>query len=81
MHSSRMRTTHSSGHLLGGECLPQCMLETPQVWAWRPPPRPDPSTSPQVWALRAVPDQTPQFLPWMWAWRPAMRAGIPPPTL
>ena len=35
MLSSRMRTAHSSSHLLGG--LPQCMLGyTPWVWAWRP---------------------------------------------
>ena len=36
-----MCTTRSSSHLLGG--LPQCMLDTPQVWAWRPP---------WVWAWR-----------------------------
>ena len=77
MHSSRMRTTCSSSHLLRG-CLPQCMLEyTPQVWAWKPPwvwvwrhpprcgpgdpPRPDPSSS-----------------PWVWAWKPARHAGILP---
>ena len=35
MHSSRMRTAHSSSHWGG---LPQCMLGcTPWVWAWRPP--------------------------------------------
>ena len=30
---------------------PGVSLETPQVWAWRPP-QPDPSTSPLVWAWR-----------------------------
>ena len=33
MHSSRMRTTSSSSHLLGG-CL---AWRPPWVWAWRPP--------------------------------------------
>ena len=58
MHSSRKHTTHSSSHQ-AGVCLSTCWdtphlgvgLETPQVWAWRPPWvwawRP-----PQVWACR-----------------------------
>ena len=44
MHSSRMHTARSSSRMLGGGCLPQCMLgyppgvclEIPQVFAWRP---------------------------------------------
>ena len=67
MHSSRMRTAHSSSRLRGGGGhLPQCMLgyppgvglETPhlstsppQVWAWRPPARLL-NLPPPVWALR-----------------------------
>ena len=69
MHSSRMRTARSSSRLLGGGCLPQCMmgyppgLDTPQVWAWRPSPiQPDPSTS-----------------PWVWVWRPSCPAPQLPP--
>ena len=47
MHSSRMRTARSRSCLLGGGvCLSACWdtplqgvdLETPLVWAWRPPP-------------------------------------------
>ena len=67
MHSSRMRTTRSSRHLLGGVCLNACWdiplgvgLETPpghtpQLPPWcgpRDPLRPDLSTSPFVWAWR-----------------------------
>ena len=42
-HSSRIRTTCSSSYLFGGVCLSSCWdppgvgLETPLVWAWRPP--------------------------------------------
>ena len=70
-------------------------LNPPQVWFWRDPPRPDPSTSPWVWAWRPPqvkpfnsppgcgpgdpPGQTPQLPPWVWAWRPARHAAIPPP--
>ena len=50
----------------------------PPVWAWRPPHRPDPSTSPLGVGLE-TPGLTPQLLPWVWAWKPAMHAGIPPP--
>ena len=54
MHSSRIRTAHSSSHLLegGSVCLSACWDTSPQVWAWRPP---------QVWAWRP---------PQVWAWRP-----------
>ena len=44
MHSSRMRTAGSSSHWGWGVCLSACWdrppwvgLETPWVWAWRPP--------------------------------------------
>ena len=61
MHSSRMRTTRSDSHLLGG-VLPQCMLG--YVPPARPlnllpgcgpedPPQPDPSTSPTGVGLEA----------------------------
>ena len=33
MHSSRMRTTRSSGSV----CLSACWVNPPHVWAWRPP--------------------------------------------
>ena len=58
MHSSRMRTVHSSSCLLGegegGVSLSACWDTSPQVWVWRHPPwvwnwrphQPDPSTSP-----------------------------------
>ena len=61
-----MRTTHSSSHLLGG-CLPQYMLgspllgvglETPHMWAWRPPP------------ICGTPLGVGLDTPWVWAWRP-----------
>ena len=57
MHSSRIRTARSSSCHEG---LPQCMLgytplvvglETPQVWAWRPPIQ-TPQLPPWVWAWR-----------------------------
>ena len=35
MHSSRMRTARSSSRQAEG--LPQCMMGSPPVWAWRPP--------------------------------------------
>ena len=48
MHSSRMRTVHSSSHQLGGGLpqymlgyTPRCRPGDPHVWAWRPH-RPDP---------------------------------------
>ena len=55
MHSSRMRTVHSSSRLPGGRGMPQCMLgythpgpgpgqpwawKPPQAWAWKSPDRP-----------------------------------------
>ena len=64
MHSSRMHTAHSSIHLLGGVCLSACWdtpsgvglethppvvhLETPWVWAWRPPSGQTPQLPPWV---------------------------------
>ena len=72
----------------GGGGLPQCMLvyplgvglETPRVWAWRPPWvwawRPPPGPTPQYppgCGPGDPPGQTPQHTPWVWAWRP------PPP--
>ena len=50
MHSSRMRTTRSSSHLLGGVCLNACW-DTPGCGPGDPP-RPDPSTFPRMWAWR-----------------------------
>ena len=52
IHSSRMRTAHSSSHLLRG-CLSQCMLghPPPRIWAWRPPwcgPGDPPGQTPQL---------------------------------
>ena len=66
-------------------------LETPLVWAWRPP---------WVWAWRPpgvgleiplgvgleiplgvgleTPRPDPSTSPWVWAWKPARHAGIPP---
>ena len=44
MHSSMMRTTRSSSHLLGGVSASVHARIPPWVWAWRPPP--------QVWARR-----------------------------
>ena len=88
MHSSRMRTARSSSRLLGGGCLPQCMLGYPWVWTWRleTAPQDVAQRPPQVWAWRP-----PQV--WAWTppmpdpsnsclgvgWRPARHAGIPPP--
>ena len=44
MHSSRMHTTLSSSHQLGGVYLSSCWdTPPPPVWAWRPP---------WVWAWR-----------------------------
>ena len=72
----------------GGVCLSACWdnslgvgletalgvgLETPQVWAWRHPPKPDPSMFPWVWAWR--PARHAGIPP---PWRPARHAGIPP---
>ena len=93
MHSSRMRTSRSSSHLLEGGSdsvhagiPPGVGLETPPVVSLETPPRWGPG-DPQVWAWRpprcgpgdpSPPDQTPQLPPWVWAWRPARHAGIPP---
>ena len=91
MHSSRMRTARSSSRLLGVSASvhagihlfpPGLGLNTPWVWAWRPPPaRPinfqpgcgpgeTPSQTPQppslVWAWKPPPPQLP---PWVWACR------------
>ena len=74
-HSSRMRSARSSSHLLGGACLPQCMLgytphrcgpgdipqvETPRVWTWRPP-MPNPLNFPYGCGPGDSPGQTPQL--------------------
>ena len=53
MHCSRMHTPRSSSRLLGGVCLSACWDTpppswTPRVWAWTPPPQPDPPTSTQL---------------------------------
>ena len=69
MHSSRMRTARTNSRL--GECIIACNeadplgvgLETPQVWAWRPLPRPDPSTSPLVVVLETSPARPLNFPP------------------
>ena len=81
MHSSRMRTAHSSVRLLGG-CLPQCMLGCPWVWAWRletPPkmwprdcPRCGPGDHPRC-GPGHPPCQTPHIPAWVWAWDPQAR--------
>ena len=71
MHSSRMRTVHSSSHLLGG--LPQCMLGYP------PPGCGPGDTPPPVWAWRQPQARPLNFPPGFWAWRPARHAGIPTP--
>ena len=87
MHSSRMHTAHSSSRWGGG--LPQRMLgytppqgvglETPWVWAWRPP-----QARPLNFPLGCRPGdptgQIPQLPPWVWAWKPARHVGIPPPS-
>ena len=80
MHSSWMRTTHSSTRLLWRGCLPQCMLVYPWVWAWRleTPPRGGPGDCYRC-GHGDLPGQTPQLPSWVWAWRPARHAGIPPP--
>ena len=64
MHSSRMRTAHSSSHLLGEgvSASVHAGIYTPWVWAWRSPP-------PGV-GLETPPSQTPKLPPWVWAWRP-----------
>ena len=43
-------------------CLPQCMLGTPQVWAWRPP-RPDPLNFPPGCGPGDPPQARPPQLP------------------
>ena len=75
MHSSRMRTAHSSSCLLAGVCVPQCMLGyTPQAWVWRPPwvwpwrlPLGVGLDSPGVGLETPLPGQTLQPPPWAWA--------------
>ena len=53
IHSSRMRTTRSSSHQLGGGSLPQCMLGyTPWVWGPGVPPGVGLDPPPRVWAWR-----------------------------
>ena len=68
MHSSRMRTTCSSSHLLmGGVCLCACWDTPLSVGLKTSPrcgpgdPRPDPSTSPLGVGLETLPGQTPQL--------------------
>ena len=86
MHSSRMRTSRSSSHLLGGVCLSEC-------WDTHPPPGYEPGCPPPRCGLRGSsgvgletplgvgletplgvvldsPGQTRQLPPWVWAWRP-----------
>ena len=67
MHSSRMRATRSSSHLLGGICLSACWDTS---WAWRPPTPVQTPNLPQVWAWRP---------PWVWVWRPPWPDPQPPP--
>ena len=70
MHSSRMRTAHSSSHLLG-VCLSAC-------WDTAPP-GPGPGHPPGV-GLDTPPGQTPQPPPWVWAWtHPLVRSPSPLP--
>ena len=92
MHSSRMRTAHSSSHRgvclsacwdttlpgVGLETLPGVGMETPLDVGMETP-MPDPSTSPLCVGLETPPGQTPQLPPRVWAWKPARHAGIPPP--
>ena len=83
MHSSRMRTSRSSSHHGGSphtppgsrhlppwEQTPTPLSRPPQVWAWRPPPRPDLSTSPLGVGLETTPQPDPSTTPWVWAWKP-----------
>ena len=82
MHSSRMRTAHSSSHQLGG--LPQCMLGYPPCEPRDPPlcrPGDPPGCGPRdpsVVGLETPLWPDPQALPWVWAWKPARQAGIHP---
>ena len=83
--------------VFGGVCLSACWhthtprcgpvdplgvgLETPQVWAWRPP-RPDPSTSPLGVGMERPSKPDPSNSPWVWSWKPARHAGVhTPPDL
>ena len=62
MHSNRMRTAHSSNHLLGRGCLPQCMLGYPLgVGLEIPPARP--LNFPPGCGPGDSPGQTPQLPP------------------
>ena len=70
MHSSMMRTTRSSSHLLGGVSASVHARIPPWVWAWRPPPKCGPGDPPGVSLETPCPGQTPQLPPWVWAWRP-----------
>ena len=75
MHSSRIRNTRSSSHR---GCLPQCMLGSPQVWAWRPPQDVGLETHLGV-GLEIPPRCGPGDL--VWAWRPSqVWAWRPPPA-
>ena len=74
MHSSRMNTACSSSH--GGSASVHAGihpldvgLETPPVWAWRPP----------GCGSGDPPGQTPQLPPWVWAWRPPWPDPSTPP--
>ena len=80
MHSSRMRTTHSSSCLLGSVCLSACWDTSPGVGLETPPPSVGLETPPWVWAWKppgCEPGDTP---PQVWPWRPpqARSLNFPP---
>ena len=81
MHSSRMRTAHSSSRHDGGVSGPDPPQFPPWVWAWIW----SPSISPLGVGLDLIPlnfplgcgpgPDPPPFSPWVWAWRQGVCSG------
>ena len=67
MHSSRMRTAHSSSRQPGGSAYVHAGIHSPGCWPGDPP-----------WCGPGTPPGLGLETSWVWAWRPARHAGIHP---